>query len=118
MAMSQMNVRIDEKLRTDGNLALASIGWSPSRAIRAIWEYAAAHRESPAVLIDTLEQLESSGEETSAINERLALANEGAALVQNALRSWGLRPSPELAAMSYDELRDLAYDEKVDALLQ
>ena len=37
----QINVRLEQPLKQAGNAALASIGLSPSAAIRALWEKAA-----------------------------------------------------------------------------
>lgn len=45
--MTQMNVRIDDALRIEGNLALESIGRSPSRTVRDVWAFAASCRDNP-----------------------------------------------------------------------
>lgn len=45
--MTQMNVRIDDALRIEGNLALESIGRSPSRTVREVWAFAASCRDNP-----------------------------------------------------------------------
>lgn len=47
MAMGQMNVRIDEDLRVRGNLALQAAGYTPSQAVRELWEFAARNRFEP-----------------------------------------------------------------------
>lgn len=40
-SMVQINARLEQPLKQAGNAALASIGFSPSEAIRALWEKAA-----------------------------------------------------------------------------
>ena len=41
MATSQMNVRIDEAVKAMGDSVFESIGYTPTRVIRALWNYAA-----------------------------------------------------------------------------
>lgn len=56
--MSQMNVRIDEQLRVEGNQAFEEVGWSPSQATRALWGYAARNRRNPRKLKEIQSLLE------------------------------------------------------------
>jgi RHH-type rel operon transcriptional repressor/antitoxin RelB len=50
MALTQMNVRIDADLKTVGDHVFEQIGLTPTQVVRRVWEYAAAHRDSPAVV--------------------------------------------------------------------
>ena len=50
--MSQMNVRIDEQLRVEGNQAFEEVGWS------ALWGYAARNRRNPRKLKEMQRLLE------------------------------------------------------------
>ena len=45
--MVQMNTRIDADLKQRGDEALKRAGFTPSQAIRALWEYAANHTLEP-----------------------------------------------------------------------
>lgn len=109
MASGQINVRVAESLRVQGNLALEEAGWSPSRAIRAIWQFAAQHKGNPAELRRTLERLE--GNPRKSPTERMRLIEEGRSIVDNGMTELGLSISPELANLSYNELREMAYGE-------
>ena len=46
----QMNVRIDRELKREGDAALATIGYTPSQAVRALWENAVRLRRNPDAL--------------------------------------------------------------------
>ena len=44
--LTQMNVRIGARLKQAGDDALSSIGFTPTRVVRALWEYAAQRGEA------------------------------------------------------------------------
>lgn len=50
----QVNTRLDTELKTRGDRALARAGFSPSQAIRALWQLASNHHNEPEVLRDLL----------------------------------------------------------------
>ena len=50
----QMNVRIDEDVKRVGDEVFLELGLSPSKVVRAVWEYAAAHREAPPIVSSAL----------------------------------------------------------------
>lgn len=58
MSTTQMNLRIDAQVKERGDAALAQAGYSPSRAVRAIWEFAASHTHDPQAVKNLLEQAE------------------------------------------------------------
>ena len=45
--MTQMNVRLETSLKTQGDAALAHAGYSPSQAARKLWALAAKLRHNP-----------------------------------------------------------------------
>lgn len=53
-ATTQINVRIDRKLKDSGDAALSGAGLTPSEAIRALWELAVRLKETPEALRDVL----------------------------------------------------------------
>ena len=53
--MVQMNTRIDADLKQRGDEALKRAGFTPSQAIRALWEYAADHALEPKAIRSALE---------------------------------------------------------------
>ena len=56
VAMVQMNTRIDRDLKREGDRVLKAAGYSPSEAVRALWELACAHAQEPEVLRPLLSQ--------------------------------------------------------------
>lgn len=59
--MAQMNVRLDEDLRVQGNLALQAAGYTPSQAVRMLWEFAARNRYETEAIRVGFECLEEEG---------------------------------------------------------
>lgn len=116
MASGQINVRVAESLRVQGNLALEEAGWSPSRAIRAVWQFAAQHKGNPAELRRELEKLEGSPQHSP--SEKLSLVEEGRSIVEKGMAELGISISPELANLPYDELREMAYGEMLEEMGQ
>ena len=66
---AQLNARMDATLKKSGDEALASIGFSPSRAVRALWG-TAAKRGSSLASVKAL--LESADAEQSSPDDRIA----------------------------------------------
>lgn len=52
MPLKQMNARIDEDLKAQGDAVFARFGYSPSGVIRAVWSYAVEHQSVPPFLLD------------------------------------------------------------------
>ena len=40
MAVAQMNVRMDKELKETGDFALSQVGYTPTRAVHALWQFA------------------------------------------------------------------------------
>ncbi len=53
----QMNVRLDRSLKREGDAALAEAGYTPSQAVRAVWELAVRLRNQPGRLRKLLEKV-------------------------------------------------------------
>lgn len=58
MPATQMNLRIDAHIKERGDAALAEAGYSPSQAVRVIWEFAASHVYDSAAVKEFLQQAE------------------------------------------------------------
>lgn len=58
MPTTQMNVRIDEHAKAVGDRVFASIGYSPTRVVRTIWEIAAHFENDPAQVEKMLREAE------------------------------------------------------------
>lgn len=87
MALSQMNVRIDDQVRIEGNLALESIGLTPARTVRGLWEFAARNRNNPARMRSALRFLEEQDAEKEA---RVRIIQEGWSIADEGLAAMGL----------------------------
>ena len=57
MAAVQMNTRIDEKLKAEGDAAFAEFGYSPSEAVRLMWGFAARNRLNRRKIAEVIQQL-------------------------------------------------------------
>lgn len=105
---SQMNVRLDSQLKEAGDAVLASLGMTPSQAVRELWQYLTenghmpiAKRNNDEVLPDDIRSKASSSH-----------VSEGAALVSNYYERYSIpRPSPD-ETFDYDELYDQMMSER------
>lgn len=114
MSMSQMNVRIDEDLRVQGNLALQAAGYTPSQAVRKLWEFAARNRFEPEVIRGGLGRLAEAADDATA-DEAISFdypLGEGWRIVNEGLRALGVSSEPGETEPSYEELRKIAYEER------
>lgn len=110
MAMTQMNVRIDEQLRIEGNAALESIGIQPAQMVRAVWSYAARNKNNPLKLKHDLKFLEDKTP-SEEVQRKLDLLAEGQKIVADFYKEVGITPG-EIDPLPYDELKELAYRER------
>ncbi len=97
----QMNVRIDEKLKQAGDEALASIGMSPSQAVRLLWQRAAEHGEG----LERVKALAQVAGSDSSEGERVNGIAEGRAVLERGI-----------AALELDKARPLTVND--DELLE
>lgn len=112
--MTQMNTRIDATLKTRGDEALARAGYTPSQAIRTLWEFAAAHALEPGEIrriLPTACPSPEASEKRRKLREKVAA---GPRIIERFCREreTTLADSP-IATMRYKELRDLMYEEKL-----
>ncbi len=105
---AQMNVRLDSQLKEAGDAVLASLGMTPSQAVRELWQYLTenghmpiAKRNNDEVLPDDIRSKASSSH-----------VSEGAALISNYYERFSIpRLSPD-EVFDYDELYDQMMSEK------
>lgn len=108
MAMTQMNVRIDEQLRLEGNAAFESIGLSPAHVVRAMWAFAARNKNNPLKLKHDLKFLEEDKPLSEEVQRKLDLIAEGQKIVQDFYREMGITPSGT-DDTPYEVLKEQAY---------
>ncbi|WP_295997743.1 type II toxin-antitoxin system RelB/DinJ family antitoxin [uncultured Adlercreutzia sp.] len=110
--MSQMNVRMNEKLRIEGNLALEEVGWSPSQATRALWGFAARNRRNPNKLREMQRFLEGASELEGERPQPSEAVLRGPQIIREFREKYGLPDSDPNDAPSYEELREEALYER------
>ena len=109
MPMTQMNTRINETLKREGDAVFAQIGLSPSEVVRSVWEYAALHAEAPAIVVKALSQ---PARDASALGAsfRESLAEQSSDLVANYRERIGAPAPDTLDAIDYRALREEAWE--------
>lgn len=100
MGAVQLNIRLDEDLKTAGDAVLADYGVSSTEAIRSLWAYMAKSRTLPDFIAP----------EKNTYDLLSETAEEGAGLVVQMAEKLGLHIG-DLPSMSYEELREAAYEE-------
>lgn len=121
-ASTQINARISPDLKARGDAALLEAGFSPTSAIRALWDFAAQHVGDPGAIVQALRPERVKHEEDAAAEERGRRAEaiaRGSTLVRDAYLAAGFSwpssaPEQELA---YDELKELAYAERYGEMM-
>lgn len=103
MATTQMNIRIDEQSKRQGDAVFASIGYTPTRVVRVLWEYAACMRGKPEEVEKLLREAEQAADPAAEEERRrrLQLADEGLSIFPDFLDKMGIR---EAAPFAEDEL--------------
>ena len=120
MPTVQMNTRMDEELKRQGDAVFAERGYTPSQVVRAVWEYAARNQDLPPFMKD---DEEASGSRTSSEAAK-ARADDGAGLaLKVASERCGFSPKAAPGATytaseftTWRELRDETYDERLGEL--
>lgn len=111
----QMNTRISRSLKESGDAAFKRAGYSPSQAVRKLWEFAALHQHNPEAIRKALEFSESTDDqpsETVPANRADAL-RENLSVCARAYDALGIKPSAFTSEASYDELREYALMERL-----
>lgn len=87
MSATQMNTRIDEALKREGDEVLARCGYSPSQAIRALWTYLVQTGDVPSFMKEWHRN-----EFEAERRRRLACVREGSGSVLRLAEEMGLVP--------------------------
>ena len=106
MSLAQINVRMDPSLKEAGSSVITRLGYTPTQAIRALWEYAAVQGTLPGALVQILRS--EKGSRSSDEGQP-----DGTALVAPFYERLGI-PVPTEGTTSYEELRELAASEQLE----
>lgn len=115
MAITQMNVRIDADLKAAGDAVLARAGLTPTQFVRRAWEFAARNAANPEVVAKGFAG-DDDPQELAERARKLALAEEGRRKVQRELLALGIKLDGSTSELSYKELRELYYEERLEGL--
>lgn len=107
----QMNIRMDTTLKAEGDAVLAAAGFSPSQAVRALWELALSYKDKPEELVAVLEPSKVSTEEAALKAERerkLALVHGWDKKMDAFYKQLGITPDPDafVNKLTVKQMRD------------
>ena len=110
-ATVQLNVRIDKDLKSSGDAALALIGLSPTKAVRALWEKAARRGKDLEEVAALLSPSARKGPEL-AVAQADDAVRRGWDFMEEAYASLGIDPS---ATRDYpdEEMLEAALEERL-----
>lgn len=103
----QMNIRIDERIKEQGDAALAQAGYSPSQTIRTVWTFAASHAHEPHKVKNFLQSTASEHDSDSSIRikTKQKALEQGLHLHEQLEAIIGHHESNELDTLSDRDLR-------------
>ena len=113
MSTTQFNVRIDEDDKVAGDEAFASIDYSPSQVVQAVWNYAARNRcnkKALRKLTSLIDQQEKA--ELSEKDRRLQWHAAAPQMYADLVKQMGIDGIPEPLAATDEELLYQAYVDK------
>lgn len=112
MATAQINARIDADVKAAGDAAFAYAGYTPTQAIRALWEFGARNLHDPKKLRSFLDQLENDRSPGTTMEDIVKEVEEGPLIYERALREMGIY-TMEPCDTPYEELLEQALAEKM-----
>ena len=116
MATAQINARIDANTKALGDRALSNIGYSPTKAIRSLWEFAGENINNLKALRELFDEIEQrSNARKSEATEWEKKVAEGPLIIERALREMGIEhyDPPDFSDKKvYEELLEEALYEK------
>ncbi len=117
----QMNIRIDRELKREGDAAFASIGYTPSQAVRLLWEIAVSLRDRPQELAAYLmgpgydNSGSSSQKDEEVEDEKLRSFRDGQRRISEMIEKLGVSTESDTAEPTLDEFREQMALERLHA---
>lgn len=106
MSTVQINARLSSKIKSEGDATLAKFGLSATEAIRSLWEYLGTTKDLP-------DFIKRNTNTCTKVTPSSIHVNDGAGMALRMAGEHGLAVT-DVQNMSYQELRDLAFDELVE----
>ena len=110
---TQMNTRIDATLKEAGDAVLARLGYSPSAAVRGLWQFVVDHQDDAASVREVIEPDAVASLSDEAARKASAIAGLRSLYAQTA-NELGIPGYGETDLPSRDDLREDWYDERLE----
>ena len=110
---TQMNTRIDMALKEAGDAVLARLGYSPSAAVRGLWQFVVDHQDDAASVRKVIEPGVASALSDESARKASAITSLRSLYAQTA-RELGIPGNDGADIPSWDDLREDWYDERLD----
>lgn len=109
---TQMNTRIDAALKEAGDAVLARLGYSPSAAVRGLWQFMVDHQDDVASVREVIEPGAATALSDEAARKASAIADLRSLYAQTA-QELGVPGNRVVGLPSWDDLREDWYDERL-----
>ncbi|MBQ9068150.1 MAG: type II toxin-antitoxin system RelB/DinJ family antitoxin [Eggerthellaceae bacterium] len=106
MASTQMNVRIDEDVKSLGDAAFAKVGLTPSRVVQTVWRLAAIDDALPRVLAGKASLSHLATGEKHEVQAPSEEALEGPRIVESFYKQMGIPLPSEKEKLDYEAMRE------------
>lgn len=110
---TQMNTRIDATLKEAGDAVLARLGYSPSAAVRGLWQFVVDHQDDAASVRKVIDPGVASALSDESARKASAITSLRSLYAQTA-RELGIPGNDGTDIPSWDDLREDWYDERLD----
>ena len=109
----QMNTRIDAGLKEAGDAVLARLGYTPSVAVRGLWQFMVDHQDDAASIREVIEPGTALAISDEASRKASAIAGLRS-LYERMIRELGMPVACCVDLPSWDDLREDWYDERLE----
>ena len=110
---TQMNTRMDAALKEAGDAVLARLGYSPSAAVRGLWQFVVDHQDDAASVRKVIEPGAASALSDESARKASAITCLRSLYAQTA-RELGIPGNDGADIPSWDDLREDWYDERLE----
>lgn len=110
---TQMNTRIDASLKEAGDAVLARLGYSPSAAVRGLWQFVVDHQDDAASVREVISPGAATALSDEAARKASAIASLRSLYAQTA-QDLGISGNGGVDLPSWDDLREDWYDERLE----
>ena len=110
---TQMNTRIDAALKEAGDAVLARLGYSPSAAVRGLWQFVVDHQDDATSVREVIEPGAAGALSDEAARKASAITSLRS-LYAHTAQELGISGNDGADIPSWDDLREDWYDERLE----